>query len=163
LSFFAGALLLLVTFFVFLHWFAYAPAALVETGSVPRAFEASRDFARERRTYGFTAPIVLVWTALFVIATFLSGPDTRAVRSGGGAVPHDEVSGVRHAHSIRGRDRRVGRREVPDVRPRRAGLGLGRRGRFVLAPRAFASRLVVERRELRVPLVVRLRKLQADL
>lgn len=69
----AGVLLLLVGFFVFLHWFLYVPAMLARNpSSVSAAFEASRRFARERRTQGFTALILLVGSAL-LLATFLAG------------------------------------------------------------------------------------------
>lgn len=61
-----GGLLVIVGFFVFLHWFLYAPAMLAEgAGGVGAALEASRAFARERRTYGFTALVVLLGMLAF--------------------------------------------------------------------------------------------------
>jgi phage FluMu protein Com len=83
----AGLLLLIVPGLVFLHWFLYAPAALVETGSVPRAFERSRAFARERRTYGFTAVVLLVYFGLFVLDTLLASPESSLLQLVG--VPSD--------------------------------------------------------------------------
>lgn len=68
----AGLVLLVVPFFVFLHWFMFVPAALAEGKSVPEAFAASRQFARERMTFGFTALVVLVWVGIFVIDSVIS-------------------------------------------------------------------------------------------
>lgn len=64
--YFAGFALLILPFFVFLHWFAYAPAALAEGKSIPQAFEASRAFAKRRRTYGFTMLLVIAWLAVLI-------------------------------------------------------------------------------------------------
>lgn len=67
LAFLAGALLLVVGFLVFLHWFAYAPAQLAAGApTVGAAFDRSRRFAQEQRTYGFTALLVLVGLAVLV-------------------------------------------------------------------------------------------------
>ena len=95
-TFVAGFLLLVVPFFVFLHWFAYAPAALAEGRTVGQAFEASRAFAKQRRAYGFTVLIVLAWLvaagATFALAAALApllaglGLGPAAVAALGGAL-----------------------------------------------------------------------------
>lgn len=64
----AGFLLAVIPFLVFLHWFLYAPAALAEGRTVGQAFEASRAFAKARRTYGFTALVVLAYVAYALVA-----------------------------------------------------------------------------------------------
>lgn len=62
LAYLAGFMLLIVPFLVFFHWFLYAPVALAEKPRrISQAFDASRAFARERRTLGFTALVLLVW------------------------------------------------------------------------------------------------------
>lgn len=67
LTFAAGAILLLVGFLVFLHWFVYAPAQLAAgANGVGLAFDRSRRFARDHRTAGFTALLVLVGLAVLV-------------------------------------------------------------------------------------------------
>lgn len=67
LTFAAGALLLVVGFLVFLHWFVYAPAQLAAgADGVGSAFDRSRRFARDHRTFGFTALLVLVGLAVLV-------------------------------------------------------------------------------------------------
>lgn len=64
LTYIAGFLLVIVGFFVFLHWFIYVPAQLANGApGVGAAFETSRRFSRERRTFGFTALIVLLAVA----------------------------------------------------------------------------------------------------
>lgn len=64
----AGLLLLIVPFFVFAHWFLHVPAALADRETtIAGAFEASRRFARERRTHGFTALVVMIWTATAIL------------------------------------------------------------------------------------------------
>jgi hypothetical protein len=69
----AGILLLLVGFLVFLHWFLYAPAALVDRRrGVGDALEESRRFAKARRTYGFTALVALLYVGIFVVAALLN-------------------------------------------------------------------------------------------
>ncbi|HUR68941.1 MAG TPA: zinc ribbon domain-containing protein [Candidatus Thermoplasmatota archaeon] len=74
LTYTAGLLLLLVGFFVFLHWFLYVPAEIARGArGVGAAFEASRRFARERRTHGFTALVVLVGALAFVPYVALDG------------------------------------------------------------------------------------------
>lgn len=83
LTFVAGGLLLIVPFFVFLHWFLYAPAALVEGRTVAQAFEASRSFARARRTYGFTALVVLAYAAYAAVAYALGSALAGAFASAG--------------------------------------------------------------------------------
>jgi hypothetical protein len=72
LTYTAGALLVFVGFFVFLHWFLYAPAMLANGAKgVGAALEASRAFARERRTFGFTALVVLLGMIAFVASYLL--------------------------------------------------------------------------------------------
>ena len=67
LAYVAGLLLLVVPFLVFFHWFLFAPAALAEPGrSVGGALDASRRFAKERRTFGFTALVLFVLAGLFI-------------------------------------------------------------------------------------------------
>ncbi|MFA5862846.1 MAG: hypothetical protein WDA16_14230 [Candidatus Thermoplasmatota archaeon] len=75
LSFFVGLVLLVVPFFFFLHRFAYAPAAAADGNTVQGALAASSAFAKERRTLGFTALIVLVWIVLVIIGLVLSAPE----------------------------------------------------------------------------------------
>jgi hypothetical protein len=76
-----GLILLVVPFLVFFHWLMYAPAALAEGRTVAQAVEASRAFARERKTAGFTALVLLVWAAVLLVrffvldAVFASGLD----------------------------------------------------------------------------------------
>ena len=67
LAYVAGLFLLIVPFLVFFHWFLFAPAALAEPGrSVGGALDASRRFAKERRTFGFTALVLFVLAGLFI-------------------------------------------------------------------------------------------------
>lgn len=80
LSFFVGIVLIILPFFFFLHRFAFAPAALAQGGRVPEAFGASSAFARSRKSYGFTALMVLVWIALFLVETLLSAPEQALFR-----------------------------------------------------------------------------------
>lgn len=69
LAYVVGALFALVGFFVLFHWYQYAPVALAQRRrGLGDAFEASRRFARERRTYGFTALVLLVALAAFLVA-----------------------------------------------------------------------------------------------
>lgn len=76
LTYFAGLLLALVGFFVFLHWFLYVPARIALGASgVGSAFEASRRFSRERRPYGFTALVSLVGATLFVLVLLAGSLD----------------------------------------------------------------------------------------
>lgn len=78
LTFAAGLVLLLVGFFVVLHWFMYAPALLANGArGVGAAFDASRRFARDRRAYGFTALVVLV--GFVALLPFLFGGATLVV------------------------------------------------------------------------------------
>lgn len=72
LTYFAGLVLLVIPFFVFLHWFLYAPAAFAEGRTVSEALDASRRFARERRAYGFTALVALAWVVAAVATYALS-------------------------------------------------------------------------------------------
>lgn len=66
LTYLAGALLLLVGLFVFVHWFLYAPAFVAQGArGVGAALEASRRFARERRTQGFTALALLLGALVY--------------------------------------------------------------------------------------------------
>lgn len=82
-TFFAGALLLVVPFFVFFHWFQHAPAALAEGRSVTAAFEASRAFAKERRTYGWTVLVLLAWAATIAASYALGAPLARGLEAAG--------------------------------------------------------------------------------
>lgn len=68
----AGFALLVVPFFIFFHWFLHAPAAAGDGATLTRALERSRVFARERRTYGFTALVLLVWVAIWLIELVLA-------------------------------------------------------------------------------------------
>lgn len=68
-----GMLLFVVPFLVFFHWFLFAPAVLATRGgSVGEAFEASRRFAKERRTMGFTALVLFVWLGLVIMGGIAS-------------------------------------------------------------------------------------------
>lgn len=69
----AGLLLVLVGFLVLLHLYAFAPAAQVDRRLGPgEALEASRRFARDRRTHGFTALLVLAGLGLIVASSLLA-------------------------------------------------------------------------------------------
>jgi len=65
LAYMAGALLLLIGWFVVLHWFAYVPAFVARGGRVTSAFDESRRFAREHATFGFTALLALVLIGVY--------------------------------------------------------------------------------------------------
>lgn len=80
---FAGALLLVVPFFVFFHWFLHAPAALAEGRSVTAAFEASRAFAKQRRTYGWTLLVLLAWAATIALSYAIGAPLARGLEAAG--------------------------------------------------------------------------------
>lgn len=65
----AGAALLVVPFFVFFHWFLYAPAAMADAeGRTGAALDASRAFSRRMRTFGFTALVLFVWLGTVLVA-----------------------------------------------------------------------------------------------
>lgn len=66
----AGLVFLIVPFLIFFHWFLFAPAALAGGASgIGAALEESRRMAKERKTYGFTALVLLT----LVSATLLAG------------------------------------------------------------------------------------------
>lgn len=72
LAYLVGVLLALVGFLVLFHWFQYAPVALADRGKgLGDAFDASRRFARERRAFGFTALVLFVVLAAFVVDQLL--------------------------------------------------------------------------------------------
>lgn len=81
LTYLSGLVLLVVPFVVFYHWFLFAPAAFATDAAGPgAALDASRRFARERRTLGFTAlslfvlgGVVLAWLILSSLALGLFG------------------------------------------------------------------------------------------
>lgn len=79
----AGFLLALVPSLVLFHMFLFAPAALAAGSTVGGAFEESRRFARERRTAGFTALMVLL-AGLLVGASFALGSLLQDVLVAGG-------------------------------------------------------------------------------
>ncbi|MHB8604311.1 MAG: MJ0042-type zinc finger domain-containing protein [Thermoplasmatota archaeon] len=67
----AGAIALVVPALVFLYWYLFAPAAALEAdATLPKALAASRAFAREKKTLGFTL-VVLVAVALAYLVTRL--------------------------------------------------------------------------------------------
>ena len=74
IAFAIGLALVVVPFLVFFHWFMYAPAAVAEGQPTSKAFESSRAFARDRRTAGFTALVLLVAAGAFAIDTYLLAP-----------------------------------------------------------------------------------------
>lgn len=64
---YSAGILLIVGTLVFLHWFLYAPAQLAAGApTIGAAFDRSRRFARDHRTYGFTALIVLLGLVILV-------------------------------------------------------------------------------------------------
>lgn len=68
LMYLAGLVLLVVPFVIFFHWFLFAPAALARPGTtIGGALEESRRFAKERRTFGFTALVLLLLASLMVV------------------------------------------------------------------------------------------------
>lgn len=83
-AYLAGLILLVVPFLIFFHWFLYAPAALAEKPRrASEAFDASRAFARERRTMGFTALVLLVWLGAALVSVVLATLGLAAVEAAG--------------------------------------------------------------------------------
>lgn len=73
LTYLAGFALVLVGFLVFFHWFLYVPAIVADGEASPaRAFERSRAFAREHKTAGFTALVLLLGLLVLVLAGLLT-------------------------------------------------------------------------------------------
>lgn len=79
LAYLAGFLLLVVPFLVFTHWFLHAPAALAEGRGVAGALQASRAFAAKRRTWGWTALVLLAWGTSTVIGFLVGGVLSRGL------------------------------------------------------------------------------------
>jgi len=73
---YTGGVLLLILPLFFLHWWAYAPAALVrDGGAATTSLMTSRRFARDRGAYGFTAllfVVMMLWVGAQVIADNLA-------------------------------------------------------------------------------------------
>lgn len=74
LAYMAGALMLLVGYFIVLHWFAFVPTFVARGARLSAAFDESRRFAREHSTFGFTALVAMLlvgiyagWYALSVV------------------------------------------------------------------------------------------------
>lgn len=89
LAYSAGLVLLIVPFLVFFHWFMFAPAALASGAKgVGDAFEASRRFARERRTFGFTALVLFAWFSVFLVYLIVGSSVIGALDAGGLGSPY---------------------------------------------------------------------------
>lgn len=86
LTYAAGLLFLIMGFFVFLHWFLYVPAHLARGARLGAAFEASRRFARERRTYGFTALVSVLGATILLVGVLAGGVTGSAGILAGAAV-----------------------------------------------------------------------------
>ena len=84
-TFLAGAPLL-VPFLVLLHGFMFAPSALAEGQTVRGALDASRRFAREWSTPGFTALVVFVGAGAMLLA-YGGGSMLEAALQGAGVPP----------------------------------------------------------------------------
>ena len=69
----AGLVLLVVPALVLFHMFLFAPAALAAGAGTGGSFDASRRFARERQTIGFTVLMVVLSVVLLALAYALSG------------------------------------------------------------------------------------------
>ena len=84
-AYLVGLMLLVVPFLVFFHWFLHAPAALAQEPGrgVGGALEASRRFARERRTMGFTALVLFVGLGVFVAGVVLHSLAAAALAAAG--------------------------------------------------------------------------------
>lgn len=72
LAYLAGLVLLIVPFVIFFHWWLFAPAAYVERKGIGAALDASRRFARERKTFGFTALLLIVLAGLYIASSLAS-------------------------------------------------------------------------------------------
>lgn len=73
LAYLGGLVLLIIGAVVFFHWYQFAPAALADRRrGVVDALQASRRFAKERRTFGFTALVLFVAFALAIVWAVLS-------------------------------------------------------------------------------------------
>lgn len=98
LAYLAGFLLLIVPFLFVFHWFVFAPVAFGDGKRVSEAFESSRAFARERRTFGFTALVLFLALGVLVIgfvlgAMALRGLDAAGLRDGWWADAAGPVTG----------------------------------------------------------------------
>lgn len=78
----AGAAFI-VPFLVLLHLFLFAPAAFADGRSVREALEESRRFARDRKTYGFTALVGFALILLLLVGWGLSTLATGALTAAG--------------------------------------------------------------------------------
>jgi DNA-directed RNA polymerase subunit RPC12/RpoP len=73
LTYVVGLLLVLVPFLVAFHWFQFAPAALADRRrGLADALNESRRFAREHRTFGFTALVLFVALGALLVDLALS-------------------------------------------------------------------------------------------
>ena len=73
LAFLGGIVLLVVGAVVFFHWYQFAPAALAQRRQgVVDALGASRRFAKERRTFGFTALVLFVAVGVAVLSALIA-------------------------------------------------------------------------------------------
>lgn len=69
----AGLVLAIIPALILFHMFLFAPAALASGAGVGGSFDASRRFARERQTVGFTALMVLLAALFLAVAYGLGG------------------------------------------------------------------------------------------
>ena len=66
LAYMAGALMLLLGYFIVLHWFAFVPTFVARGARLSTAFDESRRFAREHSTFGFTALVAMLLVGIYV-------------------------------------------------------------------------------------------------